>query len=481
MTYNPLPYKIMILSSFAPLPDQGFKPDFVQVDLNTLDSALEKISPVLYLPVSSDLCSAGALTLKFSKIKDFKPNTIIKNNSYLNSIKNSGNMVHGVNKKKVSEKSVNGEDDKIDAILSMVETSDVVLGKKDTQVESSDMSSLLKEIYSDREFKKIESAWRGLQTLVKQAEIKGFMKIDVRISSVSYNSLENTLKAIESLPIDQMPNLLLIDLFFDNTNPKIDLLEKIADFADKMMLPVALAIGPGFFRMENWDGLGKMPYIKHYLEHASYARWRKMKKHPGAAWLMTTCNGFPVRDPNEFEDQPVFASPVWGLGILCAKSVKKIGWPTAFTQYTSINIGNLPIFSAKGRSPASVEVLFSEDRIMQFIESGISPLVGAKNKDFVFMPRQTALSGSSIKFQMFFNRIIEALINMRHKIAPSIPSCDAIESLISDMFMDTINNSVHDISVESGTDGSDNIFIISFTPPAVLVPGAKKIEFSFSW
>ncbi len=78
-----LPYKILALAPFAPVPDAKFKPEFMAVDLFSVDEAIEKVSPVLYLPLSEDLCSEGAVTLRFESIKDFKPKSILKNNPYL--------------------------------------------------------------------------------------------------------------------------------------------------------------------------------------------------------------------------------------------------------------------------------------------------------------------------------------------------------------------------------------------------------------
>ncbi len=485
MTYNALPYKIMALAPFAPVPDGKFKPDFMGIDLNTIDQAIEEIAPVLYLPVSADWCKDGALTLKFNKIKDFKPKWLIKNNQYLKGIDNGKSQADSIKKPDEPIKPDENTGSKIDDILSMVETADTPVGGTDRTDNNLDVSFLMKKIYSDREFKKTESAWRGVQALVRKPEIKGHTEIDIRISSVSHNSLLHVLQTIESLPSEQVPNLVLIDLCFDNTNPDITLLEKVADFADRMMLPVAVSMRPDFFRIKTWSELNKIPYIKNYLEHVSYSKWNKIKQHPGSVWLMETCNNFPVRDPNEFEDMPVFASPVWALGILCAKSVKQTGWPMAFTKYTSINVDNLPMFSADGKNYASTEVLLSEDRIMQFAEAGITPLVGAKNKDFAFMPRQSSIAGSSIKFQMFFNRLIEALICMRNNISSDESPVKAIESLISDMFVKTADTPVEDISVveDTRTRNADNstVFMISFKPPLNLVSGTEKIEFSFVW
>ena len=67
MNNRMLPYKILALGPFAPVPEEKFKPSFVQVDIYSIDDAMEKISPVLYIPLPGDQLSEGALTLKFKK------------------------------------------------------------------------------------------------------------------------------------------------------------------------------------------------------------------------------------------------------------------------------------------------------------------------------------------------------------------------------------------------------------------------------
>ena len=66
-------------TAFLPVPEKRFKPEFVRVDLYSMDEAVEKLSPVLYLPLPVDQSPDGAVTLKFRSIKDFKPESILKN------------------------------------------------------------------------------------------------------------------------------------------------------------------------------------------------------------------------------------------------------------------------------------------------------------------------------------------------------------------------------------------------------------------
>ncbi len=485
MNNRMLPYKIFALGPFAPVPEEKFKPSFVQVDIYSIDDAMEKIAPALYIPLPLDKCSEGALTLKFHRIKDFKPESIIKNNSYLKSTSLKQKSSPVPPKKSGLTEPGKEEKSKIDDILSMVETAepspDTSLEKNQTNF---DRDVIIREIFSNMEFQKTESAWRGLQNLVKKGDIKGFQNISLSISSVSHQSLENTLNVIESLPHDEIPNLILIDLGFDNTMPSIELLEKIADFADKMLLPVCVWLKPDFFRIESWNQLAKIPYIKNHLDDAAYAKFRKLKTLPGASWLIVSCNGFTLRPAHEFENNQALVSPVWGMGILCAKALNQGGWPMGFTKYNTCIIDDLTMFSYDGKNMVSTEALFSEDRIMQLIEAGITPIVGAKNKDFSLIPKETSLSGDSIKFQMFINRIIESLIDIKEKnIAEDGYPENSIISALKNIFIQTGHNPPEDVSViyNGNTPKGKKVFIVSFIPPESVITSSGKTEFSFIW
>jgi predicted component of type VI protein secretion system len=48
-----------------------------------LDSATDEFGISFYLSISADLCPAGALDIKFLKLKDFHPDALVQNNSFL--------------------------------------------------------------------------------------------------------------------------------------------------------------------------------------------------------------------------------------------------------------------------------------------------------------------------------------------------------------------------------------------------------------
>jgi len=484
MTNILLPYKIMALAPFAPVPEDKFNPEFVRVDLNSIDKAIEKISPVLYMPLPAELCPEGAVTLKLKKIKDLKPASIIKNDPYLSSLSKGKEPAPVTKQNKGPAQSDKEEKTGIDDILSMVATSDspsdTLPGKNRT---GPNTPAVLREIFSNQMFQETESAWRGLQNLIKKADIKGFKKTSVSISCISHSSLENVLSKIEQLPYDEIPNLVLIDLGFDNTQPSIELLEKIIQFADRMLLPVCVWIKPGFFRIENFNQLHKIPYIKNYLEDASYAKFKKLGTFPGAEWLIAGCNSFAARPANEFEENPLLVSPVWGMGTLCAKAVNKEGWPMGFTRYNTNRLDDLAMISLEGKTTASTQALFSEDRIMQLVEAGITPFVGMRNKDIAFIPKESSLAGGSVKFHLFINRVIEMLIHLREEEAAGQRIEDVISSALKNIFLQTGHNPPDDVSVVCDGNALDGqkVFNISFTPPEPVIAGYGKIEFSFTW
>jgi len=466
-------YRIMALGPFAPVPDGKFKPQFVPVDLYSLDEAIAAIAPVLYLPLSTELCPEGAVTLRFNSMKDFKPGQIVKNVSSLDTA--TTGFGGGPARPSVAKASA------VDDILSMVDGPDTAPAPP---AGGAGKDAALKAIFSDEFFSSMESAWRGVQTLVKQADIKGFQPINLSISPVSRSSLSHVLGEIKALPQGQMANLLLVDLGFDASQPSVELMERVVAFADEMMVPTCVWLGSQFFRIDSWSLMKKIPYINHHLEEMSYVKFKKLQDHGGASWTMACCNKFALRNAHEFEPAPLMASPVWAAGILIAKSIGNTGWPMAFTNYVDCFIENLPLFSIDSNVMAATQGLFSEDRIAQLLEAGITPVVGAKNKDIAFMPKAISLAGEPIRFQMVFNRIISVLMTLREDGESWVDPETAVTQGIKQLFVRSGQPEPGDLAVSVGpsdaSPGRQKVSI-SFTPPRAVLAAAEKIDFSFLW
>ena len=259
-----------------------------------------------------------------------------------------------------------------------------------------------------------------------------------------------------------------MDHAFDNTPPSVDLLEKVMDAASTLLAPAVVWLGPRFFRIQDWSKLSTLGYLNHYLEDAAYAKWRKLKENPGSDWLAMTVNRFLVRDPYgetnpprtaNFEEQtPLWISPVWGLGTLVAKSVAAWGWPTRFTDYRHISLDDLAVLAVKDGGAVSTETVFSEDRILQFTEAGIIPLAGILRKDSAIMPKEALLSGGSLKFQLFFNRIVSFFFGLRERMGAEGAETDlgqTLEAAFSELFDRTGQQVQIEAAVVDGAAGFD--------------------------
>jgi hypothetical protein len=152
-------------------------------------------------------------------------------------------------------------------------------------------------------------------------------------------------------------------------------------------------------------------------------------------------------------------------------------------RYNTYTVDNLPMFNPDERNSASIQTLFSDERIIQLVEAGITPGVGAKNKDFIFIPKMTFLAGESIKFQMFFNRVIESIINIREQKESDIAPEEKIKTALTEIFLQTGHRKPKNVSVIKKDDNlcDQEVFLISFIPPESVITGSNMIEFSFVW
>jgi hypothetical protein len=234
--------------------------------------------------------------------------------------------------------------------------------------------------------------------------------------------------------VEDLPSLILIDLPFDNSPRSLDLLGKIAQFSETLMVPTFGWITPKFFYLDTWQDLKKLAFIPHVLEEPAFAKWRQLNKASSAKWMSMTCNRFLVRYPYGPDNKPglirfeeaknLWVNPVWALGSLIGKSFIKTGWPTRFTEWQTIRLESLALNTIEGEKNIPTEASFGDERIDQFVRGGIIPLISLANKDFAFIPFETTVSGGSLSYQLFLSRITQFLFwckdHLERDLAPDL-------------------------------------------------------------
>ena len=418
-----IPFKILsiapLLGPDCPIWDKA--PLGVAAD--DLDRVIADLGPTCTVTVAPELHPDETIELKFTKLKDFHPDNLVRNNPVLRNLWEAKKWVEKAERNHFSAEKINAQlgnwpnlspirvdaasrkppspsRDSLDKILDTVALPDEHSGlPSGTQGAARQIDTIIKQIlthiFLDQTFRGLEASWRGLHLLLRQVNV-GDNDIRIEIAPVSDDSLNDTLAALTAEVIDALPSLILVDLPFDSSPRNLELLERIAQFSETLLVPAITWIRPEFFHIDSWQDIRSLAFLPHYLEEAPFARWQSFKKTPSARWLTMTCNRFlaryaygkdnPPRRISFDEQKPLWISPVWALGSLIGRSFIETGWPTRFTDWQTIRLEDLPLNTQDPKKPLPTEANFDRDRIDQFIRSGIISFAAVQGKDIAFVP-----------------------------------------------------------------------------------------------
>jgi type VI secretion system protein ImpC len=520
MQLDDFPYVILALAPFAPVPDGPYQPQGMPVDLTTLDAALEAMAPVLRVETPKAFCPGVWVEIAPRKMKHFRPDGVVEVCNYLKRVSEAAKLVEnarsaGQSLASIADKLKNeykdipldirlaapkpsapSAADDLLAMVAMPETSTSGAGGDlnalKTQCEQI-MAGVLQAIFAAPEFRACEAAWRGLETLLKQGGVKEGARVKVVIASIGERNFEPALDELASALAASAPQLVLLDLALDSAPERIQQLEKIASFGDTLLAPTAVELSPRFFHIQDWSELKKIPYLKHFLEDAAYAKWRKLQENPMAIWLAPLINRFLTRPrygeenrpkPVFFQEEaPLWLNPVWALGALVAQSVLQHGWPSRFTDYMTVRLTDLPVSQEAG-SPMSTQMAVPDTRLAEFIQVGITPLLGASYKDFVMLPKETTAGGYPLSYQLFVNQTLGFFMWCKENLGGQIAGdvAGGLTQAFGLYWQLTGHKPPSDISIEpqAGEAGA-GLLAIGFTPPSSVIPGGQRLEFTFSW
>jgi len=518
-----IPFKILALAPFFGQDCPVWEKAPLRVDPKDLDQAIEDIEPTCSISVSHSLCSDEGIELKFTKLKDFHPDSLVQNNPALQNLFEAKVWVEEAVKKNLAPQEINARLEQwpnlplirveiasqkprtisrnsVDKILDMVALpNEQPKHSPESQDATRQIETILKQIleliFSDETFRMLESSWRGLNLLLRQINVRN-SDLRIEIVPVSLDSLDETLAALTTEVIDTLPSLILVDVGFDNSPRSLDLLQRIAQFAETLLVPAITCIRPAFFRIESWQDIRKLAFLPHYLEESPYARWQSLKRAPSSGWLAVTCNRFLLRyqygkdnKPRTvpFEEQnPLWISPVWALGSLICQSFVEAGWPTRFTDWQRIQLEDLPLNTKDRGTPLPTEANFDRDRIDQFIRSGIIPLAAAQGKDIAFVPDEITVGDTSLSFQLLLSRITQLVLWCRDHFEKSLKGAD-LEADLRQAFYSFWEKSGHSgpefLEISAGQPDLDHRIPLRIVlePSRQILPSRQKVELVFAW
>lgn len=522
--FEDLPYTIVALAPFAPVGDAPGQPRLVAADLSSLDQALEQLAPTVRVSVPKQYCPEAWVTVAPRAMRDFRPERLALTSPWLKELHDARELLaqaKGGDPEQVAgqlpqqfpdlpldysvlqqqEQAGSSDASVVDDILAMVATSGSSPAKGHglqgllAQVEGL-MAGALAAVYDDPGYRACEAAWRGAEMLLKQAQAKEGAGIVLKLAAVAPEASEfpDVLDAMLGELAADLPNLVLVDVELDSAPARIEYSRRLAGFAETLLAPTLAGAGPGFFRLEDWSQLGKIPYINNFLEDPGYAKWRNLRNEAGGRWLSVVLNrvlarpaygeGLRPRTPFFSEAAPLWLNGAWCVAALTAKSVQQHGWPSRLTDYHSVALTDLPVLDSED-GPMATEMRMGEERIEEFAEAGFVPLVGMVHKDKVLAPRVPSLSGDALAPQLFLNRVLDFLFWCKDNLAASIESGNVAENLqaaFSLFWQRTGHQPPADLQISAGEPDEGSLpLAIGFTPPRDVLPNAARLEFTFSW
>ena len=521
MQNSSLPFKVLALGPFTLQEKKDHLQEPIRVDQNHPDQVMEKLNLSVSISLPQNLCGWDHLSLDLKRFKDFHPDSLIENHPSLKNLLEARKFVEESKTRGLAEeeiyqrlkkwpglpveikfKSTRAREEvssPVDDILKMV----AMPGEGPASPPGSQpfatqinlvLQQILGQVFSDPDFRNLESTWQGLQFLIKQAGAD--KDIIFEIVPVSFDTLEETLDHLTLSLIDGLPSLVLLDHPFDNSPRCLELLEKAALFSETLLVPTLCWVTPKFLHLDQWEGLGKLPFLPHYFDEPAFAKWRRLKESPSAKWIAMTCNRFLIRYPYGPDNRPrsihfnesenLWISPVWAAGSLILQGLLKTGWPTRFTEWQSIRLSNLALHMIEGDRGIPTETNFSEERIDQFIRGGILPLVSPLNKDTAFIPRETTAGGSSLSYQLFLSRVTQFLFwckdHFEKDLEPSLLK-ERLKKAFS-LFWER-SGGIHpigfEVSAKKPKPENPTLVRIIIEPSRQILPSQEKVEFELSW
>lgn len=411
----------------------------------------------LKVDVPAELCPERELSFSFERLKDFRPDQLVKTTPYLANIARASEYLaeagqdgstpgeilnrlkswpglpldlDGLSLEAGTEQPGEASSSAVDKILDMVampRETGRLQGIEAVRAALDDhLGQVLSRVINDPVFQRLESLWRSVHLVFRQSGRD--VSLSCSILPVDEDGLEEALGSVVPEFVDDLPDLILFDCPLTSSSADLELFRLLADLGHTLLVPCLCWVGPEFFNLRSWDELSRLPFLPHHLEEPWYAKWRRLVQEEPCKWLGVTCNRFLLRGPVKSEGSgtpgmaespPLWAGPAWAVAGLMVQSQAEFGWATHFSDWRQVRMEGMETVPDPHGRALVTETAFSDERLHQLSAIRFMPVMGALNHDFVFAPVDACLSGQPFSEQVFASRISQELIQCRESFQGS--------------------------------------------------------------
>lgn len=262
-------------------------------------------------------------------------------------------------------------------------------------------------ILQDLEFRRLETAWRGLHLLASRTPKTG-VKLEV-VSARPGDEAAALQRAIDAAPgIEPPVSFAVVDVEIGSDAPSLACLRAVADVAEANTVPVITNAGAGLFGHDDLTAIDRLDNKVALFEAPERAPWRAEANRPAMLWVAMAMNRVLGRqaydkrtsrireaaiteEPADPGRATVWLSPCWATATLAMKSFDKYGWPCRITGAPDGGIiEDLPVHDYQVRGTGEsvaipTEVFFSTETQKALGRLGVLALASQPNNDSAYL------------------------------------------------------------------------------------------------
>ena len=272
-----------------------------------------------------------------------------------------------------------------------------------------ELSARLHAILHHPDFQALETAWRGVDMLVRRIESPeeiGLLVLDASLAELQADFVAHEQRdqsALFRLLRDRKPRLLVGNYTFGQTAEDLRTLGRLAETAAGLDVPLVATAAPGLMGCDSFalhpdpdDWTAKLP--PEVLEV-----WEALRRSPHAGRVGLAAPRFLLRQPygqagepietfpfEELPGEPAHESFLWGHpAILCAGAAIdaiQSGDPE-LAEFTGGEIGDLPVHKCNDDGEVAVkpyaEAWLTDRAVDRILRCGVIPVVPIKNQNAI--------------------------------------------------------------------------------------------------
>jgi type VI secretion system protein ImpC len=283
------------------------------------------------------------------------------------------------------------------------------------------LSAQINLIIHSAEFKAVESAWRGLHTLVMKSQLDS--KLKIRVLNVSKDEVRKSLDKFPGeswnkgplhkkiydqeygMPGGEPYGCIIGDYEFSHNPADVKILSGIAKIAAAAHAPFITGGSPELMKIDSWVQLPDIADVTKKFTLPEYAAWRSLRDHEDSRYLALGFPRFMSRLPYGAKSNPVdefafeedvaggdheryaWSNAAYAMGLNVTRSFANYGWTCNIRGVDGGRVEGLPVsvFETDDGGQDIVcptEVAITQAQELDLANNGFMPLSHFKNTDY---------------------------------------------------------------------------------------------------